>query len=113
MVAQARAGGVTGVPVTVVDGKWAISGGQSKDVYLQVGLIISFRGSTHEVYCQVFKKMAACCKSGTAKCAGGPVTNVETDPEATCTLQETHGNSTLQESHSHGTHCVGVAIPAA
>jgi len=36
MVASARANGVSGVPFTVIDGKWAISGGQSSDVYYQI-----------------------------------------------------------------------------
>ena len=36
MMDQARANGVSGVPLMIIDGKWAISGGQSKDVYLQV-----------------------------------------------------------------------------
>lgn len=91
MVAQARAGGVTGVPVTVIDGKWAISGGQSKDVYLQVSHAPIFLLSSVQIFLfQVFAKMAACCKSGGAgKCpSNGPVTNVETDDNATCALQE-------------------------
>jgi len=65
MVEQARAGGVSGVPVTVIDGKWAISGGQSKDVYLQI-----------------FKKLAACCGAGGP---GGPP-NVHMDSNASCNL---------------------------
>jgi predicted DsbA family dithiol-disulfide isomerase len=32
----ARAKGISGVPVTVIDGKWAVSGGQSADVFIQV-----------------------------------------------------------------------------
>jgi len=32
----ARKGGISGVPVVIIEGKWAISGGQTKDVYLQV-----------------------------------------------------------------------------
>jgi predicted DsbA family dithiol-disulfide isomerase len=35
-VASSRANGVSGVPFTVIDGKWAISGGQSSDVYYQI-----------------------------------------------------------------------------
>jgi predicted DsbA family dithiol-disulfide isomerase len=61
MVEQARAGGVSGVPVMVIDGKWAISGGQAKDVYLQI-----------------FQKLATC--SG---CNGGPE-SVQTDSNASC-----------------------------
>jgi len=36
MVESARANGVTGVPFTVIDNKWAISGGQSPDVFYQI-----------------------------------------------------------------------------
>jgi len=31
-----RAKGITGVPVTVIDSKWAVSGGQSSDVFVQI-----------------------------------------------------------------------------
>ncbi|KAJ6570141.1 thioredoxin-like protein [Mycena vulgaris] len=36
MCDEARAKGITGVPFTVIDGKWAVSGGQSSDVFVQV-----------------------------------------------------------------------------
>ncbi|KAJ6630967.1 thioredoxin-like protein [Mycena sp. CBHHK59/15] len=36
MCNEARAKGVTGVPLTVIDGKWAVSGGQSSDVFVQI-----------------------------------------------------------------------------
>lgn len=36
MVAASRANGVAGVPFTVIDDKWAISGGQAPDVYYKV-----------------------------------------------------------------------------
>jgi len=42
-VEEARKGGISGVPVVIIDGKWAISGGQTRDVYLQI-----------------FKKLASC-----------------------------------------------------
>ena len=35
-IEEARKGGISGVPVVIIDGKWAISGGQTRDVYLQV-----------------------------------------------------------------------------
>ena len=35
-VAEARAKGVTGVPFTIIDGKWAVSGSQSASVYVKV-----------------------------------------------------------------------------
>lgn len=37
MANDARKKGVTGVPFTVINGKWAVSGGQTSDVYTQVG----------------------------------------------------------------------------
>lgn len=36
MCADARKKGVNGVPFTVIDGKWAVSGGQTADVYTQI-----------------------------------------------------------------------------
>jgi predicted DsbA family dithiol-disulfide isomerase len=36
MMNEARNRGVTGVPFTIIENKWAISGGQGADVYLQV-----------------------------------------------------------------------------
>jgi len=36
MCDDARSKGITGVPVTIIDGKWAISGGQSSDVFIQI-----------------------------------------------------------------------------
>jgi len=35
-VAEARAKGVTGVPFTIIDGKWAVSGSQSVPVYVKI-----------------------------------------------------------------------------
>lgn len=37
MANEARKKGVTGVPFTIINGKWAVSGGQTSDVYTQVG----------------------------------------------------------------------------
>jgi len=36
MCDEARAKGITGVPLVVIDGKWAVSGGQSSDVFVQI-----------------------------------------------------------------------------
>lgn len=36
MCATARSKGITGVPVTIIDGKWAVTGGHSADVYIQI-----------------------------------------------------------------------------
>jgi DSBA-like thioredoxin domain len=38
-VAEARAKGVTGVPFTIIDGKWAVSGGQSAPVFVKVRIV--------------------------------------------------------------------------
>ena len=39
MCTAARSKGITGVPITIIDGKWAVTGGQSADVYIQVKLV--------------------------------------------------------------------------
>jgi len=36
MIDEAKAKGITGVPLTVIDGKWAVSGGQSSEVFVQI-----------------------------------------------------------------------------
>ncbi|KAJ7733425.1 thioredoxin-like protein [Mycena maculata] len=36
MCDDVRAKGITGVPLTVIDGKWALSGGQSSEVFVQI-----------------------------------------------------------------------------
>jgi len=36
MCDKARNIGISGVPMTIIDGKWAINGGQSSDVYIQI-----------------------------------------------------------------------------
>ncbi|KAJ6577420.1 thioredoxin-like protein [Mycena capillaripes] len=36
MCNEARAKGITGVPLVVIDGKWAVSGGQSAEVFVQI-----------------------------------------------------------------------------
>ena len=46
MMTEARRKGVNGVPFVVIDGKWAVSGGQTAEVYSQVspgrrGLVIA------------------------------------------------------------------------
>lgn len=42
-----KAKGVTGVPLTVINGKWAVSGGQSSDVFIQVRPTCSFISVTN------------------------------------------------------------------
>ena len=36
MMVDVRKKGVTGVPFVVIDGRWAVSGGQSAETYVQV-----------------------------------------------------------------------------
>jgi predicted DsbA family dithiol-disulfide isomerase len=43
MAEEARSRGISGIPFTVIEGKWAVSGGKSADVYVQI-----------------FQKMATC-----------------------------------------------------
>jgi predicted DsbA family dithiol-disulfide isomerase len=38
MIRQVQANGINGVPFVIIDGKWAVSGGQSAEVYIQVRL---------------------------------------------------------------------------
>jgi hypothetical protein len=65
-IEEARKGGISGVPVVIIEGKWAISGGQTRDVYLQVNyLSISILDRSPLTYdpsltTQVFKKLAGC-----------------------------------------------------
>lgn len=41
MCDDARSKGIAGVPVIIIDGKWAISGGQSSDVFIQVSFFLT------------------------------------------------------------------------
>lgn len=41
MCTAARSKGITGVPITIIDSKWAVTGGQSADVYIQVSRCLS------------------------------------------------------------------------
>lgn len=36
MIDEAKKKGITGVPLTVIDGKWAVEGGQSSEVFIQI-----------------------------------------------------------------------------
>ena len=36
MAVEARKKGVTGVPFTIINGRWAVSGGQTAETYAQV-----------------------------------------------------------------------------
>jgi hypothetical protein len=33
---------VTGVPLAIIDGKWCVQGGQSSEVFVQVGMMVFF-----------------------------------------------------------------------
>jgi predicted DsbA family dithiol-disulfide isomerase len=51
-IETARKGGISGVPVVIIEGKWAISGGQTRDVYLQVSLLsISISDHSNSLSC--------------------------------------------------------------
>jgi predicted DsbA family dithiol-disulfide isomerase len=36
MIDEAKKKGVTGVPLVIIDGKWAVAGAQSSEVFIQV-----------------------------------------------------------------------------
>ncbi len=69
MCNNARSQGITGVPMTIIDDKWAVSGGQSSDVFIQVcsreflsspmAPLITILPSACLVAMQIFKKLAA------------------------------------------------------
>jgi hypothetical protein len=40
MANEARSHGISGVPVTIIDGKWAVKGSQRSDAYIQVGAFV-------------------------------------------------------------------------
>ncbi|KAK7044122.1 hypothetical protein VNI00_007839 [Paramarasmius palmivorus] len=44
MCDEARSKGVTGVPMTVIDGKWVLNGGQSSEVFVQVFKKLAYAG---------------------------------------------------------------------
>jgi len=56
MCEAARSKGITGVPITIIDGRWAITGSQSSDVYIQI-----------------FKKLAAGSCAAPSPLPSGPV----------------------------------------
>ena len=59
MSAEAQKKGVTGVPFAVIDGKWAVSGGQTAEVYTQVSFRMGKRLLARtDVLAQIFKKLA-------------------------------------------------------
>lgn len=62
MMAEARKKGVTGVPFTIIDGRWAVIGGQTAEVYIQVRVSPFARGGRvpdrRPARAQIFKKLA-------------------------------------------------------
>ena len=50
-VDAARKRGISGVPVLVIEGKWLISGGQTRDVYLQVNYLSTFVPDSSRLTC--------------------------------------------------------------
>jgi len=61
MCDKARKSGITGVPVTIIDGRWTVNGGLSSDVFIQVlsrySSLSAQRANLIFLY-QIFKKLA-------------------------------------------------------
>lgn len=59
-VAEARAKGVSGVPFTIIDGKWAVSGGQTAPIFVKVRMIRKKYSlfSAADSASQIFRKLA-------------------------------------------------------
>ena len=59
---KARAMGITGVPVIIIDGKWAIKGGHSSEVFVQVRYLFCEKRFFQKGWLpiQIFKKLAIC-----------------------------------------------------
>ncbi|KAI0671429.1 thioredoxin-like protein [Trametes maxima] len=49
MANEARKKGITGVPFTVINGRWAVSGGQTSDVYTQIFRKLAGKGPLHTI----------------------------------------------------------------
>ncbi|KAI0775313.1 thioredoxin-like protein [Trametes elegans] len=49
LAVEARKRGVTGVPFTVINGRWAVSGGQTSDVYAQIFRKLAGQGPLHAI----------------------------------------------------------------
>ncbi|RPD59992.1 thioredoxin-like protein [Lentinus tigrinus ALCF2SS1-7] len=60
---DARKKGVTGVPFTIINGRWAVSGGQSSEVYAQIFRKLAGKGPLHPI------PTAPSCGDGTCPAA--------------------------------------------
>ncbi|KAI0326619.1 thioredoxin-like protein [Cubamyces sp. BRFM 1775] len=49
MANEARKKGVSGVPFTIINGRWAVSGGQTADVYTQIFRKLAGKGPLHTI----------------------------------------------------------------
>ncbi|KAI0661620.1 thioredoxin-like protein [Cubamyces menziesii] len=49
MANEARKKGVSGVPFTIINGRWAVSGGQTADVYTQIFQKLAGKGPLHSI----------------------------------------------------------------
>ncbi|ETW82993.1 hypothetical protein HETIRDRAFT_439564 [Heterobasidion irregulare TC 32-1] len=59
-VAEAREKGVTGVPFTIIDGKWAVSGGQTADVFVKIfRKLAQIPGNPHQTETPIAVPIAA------------------------------------------------------
>lgn len=59
MTEEAKAKGITGVPVYVIDGKWVLKGGQSASVFIEVDSPFIPHRVTISYSVQIFKKLAS------------------------------------------------------
>jgi len=76
MCDEAKSRGITGVPMTIIDGKWAVSGGQSQDVFIQVSTLSHLCRKSITEWCvvfQIFKKLAAAGVHDAPSPFSGPV----------------------------------------
>ena len=61
---KARAMGISGVPVIIIDGKWAIKGGHSSEVFVQVRFFPQTCMKLRSLIIhQIFKRLAICNNS--------------------------------------------------
>ncbi|KAM5531011.1 hypothetical protein V8D89_015338 [Ganoderma adspersum] len=70
MAAEARRKGVTGVPFSIINGRWAVSGGQTAEVYGQIFRKLAGKGPLHVI------PNAPSCSGGTG-CPGASAAAVK------------------------------------
>lgn len=63
MCSAARSKGITGVPMTIIDGKWAVSGGQSSEVFIQVRKMESLFQNAFKIFTIDLQETCSCWNS--------------------------------------------------